>query len=302
MYTATDPRSTLAPAAGAPADQDVDIAAPEFADFRADAPAETTALGSRTWYVRAQNLVLAYTSARTGESLVRHGDPAEYVVLLPHAESAVRVSWQGREAELRGQGMIVVPAGDSEVTAESDADLVRLFTPDTPGIAELAGNAASYARPHPRVAIEEPWPAPADGDALRVYPVADIPRSKDRFGRIFRTRSFMVNFLFPHEGPRDPEALSPHHHDEFEQISLAVQGEFEHHIRTPWTPKRSQWREDVHTPLGSPSVAIIPPPTVHTSQAVGASTNQLIDIFAPPRKDFSAKPGWVLNADIYPAP
>ena len=49
-------------------------------------------------------------------------------------------------------------------------------------------------------------------------------------------------------------------------------------------------------------MVIIPPPTVHTTQSTGAGEYVHFDIFSPPRVDFSSKPGWVLNADEYPAP
>lgn len=60
----------------------------------------------------------------------------------------------------------------------------------------------------------------------------------------------------------------------------------------------SEWREDEHVQVGSPSMTLIPPTVVHTTRAVGAGPHTLIDVFAPPREDFLAK-GWVLNAGDY---
>ncbi|MNY82501.1 hypothetical protein D3C86_2246420 [compost metagenome] len=52
----------------------------------------------------------------------------------------------------------------------------------------------------------------------------------------------------------------------------------------------------------SPSMTVIPAQVIHTSEAVGANTNFLIDVFCPPRHDFSQQAGWVLNSDEYPEP
>jgi hypothetical protein len=94
--------------------------------------------------------------------------------------------------------------------------------------------------------------------------------------------------------------MSPHVHADFEQASLCLDGSFVHHIRWPWGTDQRQWRADEHEICAGPSLAVIPPGTVHTSQQVGTGINQLVDIFVPPRADFSAMDGWVLNASDYP--
>jgi len=180
------------------------------------------------------------------------------------------------------------------------ADYV-VFHDAPPAEVDPGGSRHWYARDHLNVAPWAPWPLAADGERIRIYSL-DVPRVEGRLGRIWRCSTLMVNLSWPYEGPRDETKLSPHSHPDFEQGSLIVAGEYVHHIRWPWTSDRRAWREDEHVVCGSPSVTIIPPPTVHTSEGRGTGANHLIDIFAPPRQDFSERPGWVLNADEYPMP
>ena len=74
------------------------------------------------------------------------------------------------------------------------------------------------------------------------------------------------------------------------------------HDALPHIPDKTKWNEDEHEHYDSPSVLVIPPRVVHTTQDVGNGTTWLIDIFGPPRIDFSSKPGFVLNAEDYPMP
>lgn len=287
MYEKDDPRSALATAARP--DSGAAITAAQYLDLRT------------TPVVRAQNVILIHTDARDGDDLDNGTLDGELAIVVTGASPAFTVLTGDGAIRIAEPGLVVVPPGASRISVHGDGPLVRLVEATEPAWRDRVANADAYAEDHPRVTLLERWPEPAEA-RVRFYPLSEVPDDPKRFGRIFRTRSFMVNFLPLQDGPRDPHKLSPHHHDDFEQLSLAVQGEYVHHIRTPWLPDSTTWREDEHVRIGSPSVTVIPPPTVHTSEASDPGVNQLIDIFSPPRVDFSEKPGWVLNADDYPMP
>lgn len=303
-YAADDLRSALdrdGRAGAKPASAD-GIAAPDFLDFSLLPPDNVTAAGSEQWIVRGQNFVLIYTQPVAGDTVWDATLKTEQVVLLVDPAAAVRASDGDETHEASDLTLIVAPPGRSELVSTGTGSIVQLIEASETEWARRASNAAHYAEPHPHVKLLEPWPEPVDGYRWRVYRMADVPRDPARFGRLFRTRSFMVNFFDPQQGPRDIHKMSPHSHADFEQCSLVVQGDYIHHIQTPWGTDLEQWRPPDHARVGSPSVTIIPPPTVHTSQSIGRGTNYLIDIFSGPREDFSSQPGWVLNADEYPNP
>ena len=66
-----------------------------------------------------------------------------------------------------------------------------------------------------------------------------------------------------------------------------MRGVFVHHQRRPWGPNMLTWAQDDHEVCASPSVAVIQPGDVHTTQEVGAGLSQLVDVFCPPRLDFA---------------
>lgn len=253
--------------------------------------------GARSWYGRSQNLLIVYSSVDAGNVLPIEDSENEYFIVL--IEGSIEVVATGGSGSATGPAQIIVPPGKSEARATSGATLVRVFAPPP---AELAGrevNAASYDEPHPNVAPLELWPMPRGGYKLRIYQYDELPADAKR---VFRSRNIMINWAANYAGPRDVTRLSPHKHDDFEQISLCIEGEYVHHIRYPWESDSTTWMEDDHIEIGTPSITIMPPPALHTSVGMG-ERNSLVDIFGPPRMDFST--GGMVNAQNaadYPIP
>jgi len=300
QYAADDIRSTLAAAAPTvTVDPSTPIKPSQWIEFLTLPPSSTGENGSRTWNARSATLVVSYTDAKAGEVFARTGQPDEYAVLQYSDSAPIRVTADGETVEVAEEAFVVVPPGDSSIEVLADGVFIRLFSIVADDLRDGVLNAAAYAEPDLRAAPLGEWPDPVGGFRLRVYRLADTPIAEGRFGRIFRTTNLMVNFLAEEPGPRDRFKLSPHYHDDFEQVSLAVKGRFIHHIRYPWGPDSSQWRPDESREIATPSICVIPPPTIHTTQGIGEH-QQLIDIFSPPRVDFSTS-GWVLNAADYPA-
>lgn len=258
-------------------------------------PDLVSARGSRTWSVRGRNFVVAITELAAGDRLTHHDLPDEYLLLVQD-DAEVSVQHAGRPAVFVSEpALVVVPAGTSIVQAASSTAVTLVFTARCD---DQTSRAVNHAVGVDQRAAPLPESTEVGGDQVRVHRLREISDEEGRLGRIFRTASLMVNWFPVQLGPRDTERLSPHAHEDFEQMSVTLAGDYIHHLRVPWTERMSEWGADQHIQVSSPSMTLIPPTVVHTTRAVGAGTHTLVDVFAPPREDFLAN-GWVLNAGDY---
>lgn len=273
---------------------------PSVNDASQHPPQISAADGTRTWITRASNFVIATSRCLPGSVIEGEQLPDESFLLLPDVGAHIEID--GQRHEVRPDSLVILPPGRVRIVAQGSGTIVRVCSHLATELLVLAGNRADFATPRPEVAPLLPWPAPVGGYRVRIYHLPALARPEERM-RVFRSTNLMVNLVAETFAPRDVRALSPHKHDDLEQATLCVRGQFIHHLRTPWTPNLHHWRDDLHLEVGSPSVTVIPAGIVHTSRSTTIDGGALlIDVFSPPRADFALHPDWCRNGDDYPLP
>lgn len=248
--------------------------------------------------VRSQNFQIEWIEAAPGQSAIDVSSGAETMLLT--FDCSARIAGEGQAAAAPRRSVTVVPPGTYRIEFDGIGRACIIST-ERRGAREPL-NAASYVNANPRVAPVGPaWARTGDRREFQIFDVdqvkapADNPRIK-----MFQSATISINWV-DYQGPRDRAALSPHSHADLEQASLAAAGDFVHHLRVAWGRNANDWRDDEHMSVGSPSVLVIPPDVIHTTEGVGPGHHLLIDVFAPPRRDFIAK-GWVANSGEYRDP
>lgn len=270
-----------------------------LADWTREAPQRLDEDGNRQWVLRTLNFAVEVTEVRGRAVLQRSDNPDEYMLVVP-AGLRARVQAGGDTAAGEQDTLFIVPPGDSRATLGGDGLAVRIFSHRAEDICRAASNSGPHVDGFADVAAAADWPVPVGGFRLRRYALAQYSGAPN-ISRIFRSTNLMVNVMDVYQAARDSRALMPHSHEAYEQITLCMAGPFMHHLRTPWLPDASQWRADEHLEVGSPSALVIPPRLIHTTQALDRGC-WLIDVFGPPRMDFSKIDGMVRNHAEYPMP
>jgi len=269
-----------------------------FAAF-ADHPALTIA-GNRHRRLRAQNFIVEWVEAGTDAFEVE--SKAEMLLVFPDVGAVIVPAGQGASVQVPNPGSVcVLAAGRSSIrlAAPGTCAVIASNRPDIDPATVL--NEAAYAQPDARIKpTGRPFRRKPGAPLVQVFEMAKVPAPADNPRlKMLQTDTLSINWVEYH-GVRDRTALSPHSHSDLEQGSLALAGNFIHHLRVNWGKDANLWRDDEHLAAPSPSLAVVPVELVHTTEGVGDGHHLLLDVFSPPREDFIAR-GWVHNAGDYSA-
>ena len=242
--------------------------------------------------VASQNFLLQWLEG-SNHSASFSSDEETVVILACGTARLTGSSWS---AGMEGPAVAIVPAGQNDLRLESGTAVI--LATQRSDVARSEALNAPLAADGRVAAVGHPMTRKRPLASAEVIKVADLAPPPDN-GRLrfLQSATMSVNFVL-YDGPRGSDSLSPHAHDDIEQGTLALAGDYVHHLRTPWGRDASEWRDDVHLPAGRGTLLLIPPELVHTTEGVGTGQHMLVDIFAPPRRDFIAK-GWMANAGDY---
>lgn len=245
---------------------------------------------------RAQNFLVEWLDVGAGAS---HSFRSLHETLLLLDNNGARIVAGTDEATAPAHSVCVLPAGDVRLDFVNAGAAVLLRTD---GFEAGALNDTDYAASNARVApVGKPY-IRIGGPRIQVIGVDEIraPAAKPRL-KIVQSDTMSISWI-EHKEPRDRSRLTPHNHEDFEQGSLAIAGDFLHHIRAPWGANANLWLEDAHLKAPARSLTMIPPPLIHTTEGeVGSERYVLIDVFAPVRRDFFTD-GWISNGEFYALP
>lgn len=277
--------------------KDPEVRPPSLIDFNSHEAGQQGDLEYQC--ARGQNFDVTLAHARTGSGSLDVSSSDELIVIVQYA--SVSITGTDEAHTVLPRSVSILPAGSwrLELSKGSQCTVLR-------SVREARStsyiNANDYTQLDSRaVGVGAPCPRVHDGHRIRSMEIDAVKASKDKPRlKMLRSSTLSINWV-EYEGARDRTALSPHAHSSFEQGSLALSGEFVHHLRVAWSENADIWQDDRHPRMGSPSLLVVPVGMIHTSEGVGSGRHLLIDIFSPPRTDFIEK-GWVFNADDYTVP
>lgn len=244
---------------------------------------------------RGQNFVADWIEGEAGASFVSRSSGETMLIAADSADAVLRHA--GSETTMPGRTIAILPAGETVIDFGGKAILIRLSGASALADGMDPANAADYASPDAAVATPgKPSAALVPGIRLHSIDALKAPADKPRL-KMLRSADISINWVEYH-GLRDRTALSPHDHVDFEQGSLAIRGDFLHHLRVPWGADATQWQDDRHIEAPAASLMVIPPRVIHTTEGLGDGHHILLDVFCPPRADFLAK-GWIANDTEY---